>query len=193
MSIFNIVVALATVPTEVFRIIFREAKEADVAKIAALVNSAYRGESSRKGWTTEADLLGGQRTDPDAILEILKTPANIFLLCFLDQVLIGSVHLRREHRNCYLGMFVVKPEIQAQGIGKAFLLHAETFSREEWQCETMTMTVIALRTELIRWYERRGYANTGKSVDFPYGDERFGIPYRTDLHLSLLQKKLANL
>ena len=116
--------------------IFRAAKETDAACIAALVNSAYRGDSSRKGWTTEADLLGGQRTDLEAILEILNTPANVFLLCFLDQALIGSVHLRREHRNCHLGMFVIKPEIQAQGIGKTFLLHAETFAGQEWQCET---------------------------------------------------------
>ena len=172
--------------------IFKIAKENDCAQIAVLVNSAYRGESSRQGWTTEADLLGGQRTDPDAILEIFRTPDNIFLLCFLDDVLIGSVHLRRERRNCYLGMFVIKPESQAQGSGKAFLLHAEIFAREEWQCETMTMTVIALRTELIQWYERRGYVNTGKWADFPYGDERFGIPYRDDLQLCVLQKTFGD-
>ena len=136
----------------------------------------------------EQTSMGGQRTDPDAILEIMKTPGNIFLLCFLDDVLIGSVHLRREQKNCYLGMFVVKPESQAQGVGKTFLLHAETFACKEWQCETMIMTVIALRTALIQWYERRGYVNTGKGVDFPYGDERFGIPYREDLQLCVLQK-----
>lgn len=173
--------------------IFKIATENDSAQIAVLVNSAYRGESSRQGWTTEADLLGGQRTGPAAILEILKTPGNVFLLCFLDDVLIGSVHLRREHKNCYLGMFVIKPDSQAQGLGKAFLLHAETFSREEWQCETMSMTVIALRTELIQWYARRGYVNTGAWVDFPYGDERFGIPYRDDLQLCVLQKVFGDL
>ena len=90
-------------------------------------------------------------------------------------------------------MFVIKPEIQAQGIGKTFLLRAETFAREEWQCETMTMMVIALRIELIQWYQRRGYVNTGNRVNFPYGDERFGIPYRTDLYLTVLQKKLVNM
>jgi ribosomal protein S18 acetylase RimI-like enzyme len=168
--------------------IFKIAKENDSAKIAILVNSAYRGESSRQGWTTEADLLGGQRTDPDAILEILQTPDNVFLLCFLDDVLMGSVHLRREHKNCYLGMFAIKPDSQAQGLGKAFLLHVETFARAEWRCETMTMTVIALRTELIQWYGRRGYVNTGEWADFPYGDERFGIPYCDDLKLCVLQK-----
>lgn len=168
--------------------IFKIANENDAAQLALLVNSAYRGESSRQGWTTEADLLGGQRTDPDAILEIVQTPDNIFLLCFLDDALTGSVHLRREQKNCYLGMFVIKPQNQAQGLGKAFLMHAETFARETWQCATMTMTVIALRTELMQWYERRGYVNTGKRVDFPYGDERFGIPYRDDLQLCVLQK-----
>lgn len=173
--------------------IFKIATEHDPAQIAVLVNSAYRGESSRQGWTTEADLLGGQRTDVDAILEILKTPDNILLLCFSGDVLTGSVHLRREHKNCYLGMFVIKPEQQTQGFGKVFLSHAETFAREEWQCETMTMTVITLRTELIQWYECRGYVNTGKSVDFPYGDERFGIPYREDLQLCVLQKTFGNL
>ncbi len=173
--------------------IFKIAKENDAAQITGLVNAAYRGDSSRQGWTTEADLLGGQRTDLEAILEILNTPDNVFLLCFLDQALIGSVHLRREHKNCYLGMFVVKPASQAQGFGKTCLLHAETFSREEWQCERITMTVIALRTELIQWYERRGYVRTGEWVDFPYGNERFGIPFREDLQLCVLQKTFNDL
>src|SRR4051794_13241714 len=44
-------------------VMFREAGPADLGAIVALVESAYRGESSRAGWTTEADLLDGQRTD----------------------------------------------------------------------------------------------------------------------------------
>ena len=35
------------------------AQDSELEAVAALVNSAYRGDSSRVGWTTEADYLSG--------------------------------------------------------------------------------------------------------------------------------------
>lgn len=172
-------------------IAFRIAVKQDAQAIADLVNSAYRGESSRSGWTTEADFLAGQRTDKQAVEEIIANPTQWFLLGERGSVLLGSVCLERfDPQRCYFGMFAVRPELQAQGIGKRFVLEAERFAREELRCSTMRMLVITLRSELIAWYERRGYRRTGELDAFPYGDEHFGIPLRDDLRFEVLTKSL---
>ena len=176
------------------RLKFRPALLTDAPAIAAIVNSAYRGDSSRKGWTTEADILAGQRTDAQAIAELLNKPESWIVLGenLGDLKLLGSVHLERVHRDtCYFGMFAIEPEIQSQGLGKKMIQEAERFALEELQCRHMEMTVIALREELIAFYERRGYFRTGETRPFPYGNERFGIPLRDDITLSVLRKTLG--
>ena len=59
---------------------FRRATLADVPRVVALVERAYRGEVSRKGWTTEADLLDGQRTDPAEVEGLVSGPRSHLLL-----------------------------------------------------------------------------------------------------------------
>ncbi len=170
---------------------FRKASLQDSENIAQLVNSAYRGDSSRQGWTTEAELLEGQRTDRLAIEDILLSPHQWVLVCEKESQLIGSVQLEKiKPETCYFGMFAIVPQLQAQGIGKLFLQVAETFARDDLGCKWMEMTVISLRTELIEFYERRGFQKTDKYRQFPYGDERFGIPLRADIALQVLTKRL---
>jgi ribosomal protein S18 acetylase RimI-like enzyme len=172
-------------------IAFRTAAKQEAQSIADLVNSAYRGESSRAGWTTEADFLAGQRTDTQAIEEIIASPTQWFLLGERDGTLLGSVCLERvSPLLCTFGMFAVRPEFQARGIGKRFMTEAERFARAQLGCSAMRMLVITLRSELIAWYERRGYRRTGELDVFPYGDERFGIPLRDDLQFEVLTKNL---
>lgn len=170
---------------------FRVASASDASSIAALLNSAYRGASSRAGWTTEADFLAGQRTDAQAVAAIVASPTQWFLLGERNGMLLGCVCLERVNpRLCHFGMFAVRPELQAQGIGKRFVAEAERFAREQLGCSIMNMFVITLRRELIAWYERRGYRRTGEFGAFPYGDERFGIPLRDDLRFEVLTKSL---
>ena len=170
---------------------FRIAKQNDTSLITSLVNAAYRGESSRQGWTTEADLLGGQRTDKQAIHDLIKQNNNVIILCLNNNEAVGTVHLRCEGSTCHFGMFTVRPDLQGQGIGKNFISYAEQYAQKEWSCGTMSMTVIDLRHELLQWYERRGYLNTGEAAEFPYGDERYGLPKRDDLKLTILEKSLV--
>lgn len=170
---------------------YRVAAPADAPAIVELVNSAYRGDSSRAGWTTEADLLGGQRTDLDMVLELMQAPASRILLCEGGDGLLGSTHLVDKcDGQAYLGMFAVRPTLQGQGIGKAFLAAAEAFVREHFAAEALSMTVIRQRHELIAFYERRGYQRTGATEDFPRG-ERFGLPKVADLQLVVLSKSLT--
>ena len=169
---------------------FRLATSADVAAIVALVESAYRGDVSRKGWTTEADLLDGQRTDPAGVAELIAKPGSCMLLGERDGTLLACANLEKRGEAGYFGMFSVRPELQGAGIGRVMLAEAERLARDDWHCREMQMTVISVRDELIAWYERRGYRRTGIYSAFPYGDERFGIPKRDDLRFELLVKSL---
>jgi ribosomal protein S18 acetylase RimI-like enzyme len=169
---------------------FRAGTVADTDTVVALVESAYRGDASRVGWTTEADLLDGRRTGADDIAAILARPRSRLLLAEQDGELLACAHVADEDGAGYFGMFSVRPNLQNAGIGKQVLAEAERIAREEWQLPAMRMTVIDVRDALIVWYERRGYRRTGKHKAFPYGDERFGIPKRSDLRFEILEKSL---
>ena len=170
---------------------FRAATEADVDAVVALVESAYRGESSRAGWTTEADLLDGRRTGPDEIGEYLARPRSLILLAERDHDLLACAHVAEEDGAGYFGMFSVRPTLQGNGLGKRVLAEAERIVRETWRLPAMRMTVIASRAELTAFYQRRGYHRTGVFKPFPYGDARFGIPRRDDLRFEVLEKRFA--
>lgn len=195
------------------------ARPEDADELAVLVNSAYRGDSSRKGWTTEADLLDGQRTNANGLREEIERgdrEGTRVILCLREvagesdttSLILACVSLERcasagagagaasgaEPGNlgvtCYLGMLTVMPPLQAGGIGRILLEGAENFARERWGARRMILGVIQLREELIAWYERRGYVRTGETKPFPYGNEAFGLPRRTDLHFAMFEKPL---
>ena len=177
---------------------FRQAENKDIDAIVTLVDSAYRGDSSRQGWTTEADLLDGRRTFVDEVAEIISAEQNAIILLEDEAKLLASVHVKKlsdgdigsETGRAYLGMFAVEPASQNLGIGKIVMDYAEKYVMEEWQCSEMEMSVIRQRVELISWYEKLGYRVTGETRAFPYGDERYGIPKRGDLVLDVLVKHI---
>jgi ribosomal protein S18 acetylase RimI-like enzyme len=160
----------------------------DAVELDALVNSAYRGESSRKGWTTEADILDGTRTDAAAIAELIQTPGTILLKYVEGKEILGCVELRNQHGKLYLGMLTVKPNLQGKGIGKKLLIAAEEQATKQ-NCQAVYMTVISVRKELIDWYLRHGYQLTGEKKPFAFNDPRFGQP-KQPLEFIVLEKKL---
>ncbi|MEU5895179.1 GNAT family N-acetyltransferase [Streptomyces venezuelae] len=170
---------------------FRAAETADVDALVSLIESAYRGDASRVGWTTEADLLEGQRTDPQGVVGVIESPTSRLLAVERDGALIACCQLEHRGDHAYFGMFAVSPALQGAGLGKVIIAEAERTARETWGVREMHMTVISARDDLIAWYERRGYRRTGKMTPFPYGDERFGIPQRDDLQFELLVKDLT--
>ncbi len=168
-----------------------QADKSHVEDIVDLVNSAYRGEDSKQGWTTEADLLDGQRVDAEGIQALIDKDDSVILIAEDDEdgTLLGSVHLEKQGANCYLGMLTVDPTLQKKGIGKMLLQEGEAFA-QFWECTHVYMTVIGSRTELIAWYEGHGFKKTGETKPFPYGDERFGIPKVPDLYFEIMKKPL---
>lgn len=184
-------VSAANSVTDTGGLTFRDATDADVHTLVSLIESAYRGETSRGGWTTEADILEGQRTDPEGVLEVIKSPDSRLLTVERDGGIIACCQLEHRGDHAYFGMFAVSPARQGAGLGKAIIAEAERTARATWGVSEMQMTVISVRDDLVAWYERRGYRRTGRMSPFPYGDERFGIPLRADLQFELLVKPLV--
>ncbi|GGX77243.1 N-acetyltransferase [Streptomyces minutiscleroticus] len=173
-------------------LIFRDATEADVDALVALIESAYRGEASRAGWTTEADILEGQRTDPEGVRAVVEAPDSRLLTVERGGAIVACCQLEHRGDHAYFGMFAVSPALQGAGLGRTIIAEAERTARRTWGVRAMHMTVISAREDLIAWYERRGYRRTGQMSPFPYGDERFGVPLRPDLEFELLVKELAD-
>jgi len=167
-----------------------KAEKQDAEQIAALANAAYRGESSKQGWTTEADLLAGRRTETEEILRLIATDDSMFLLCKDGAELVGSVHLQKQADLVCLGMLAVRPSLQGRGVGKQLLLAAELAAQETWDVGKSVMSVIACRNELIAFYQRRGYRRTGVSKAFPVNPELW-TPKVAELRLEILEKVLS--
>jgi ribosomal protein S18 acetylase RimI-like enzyme len=156
-----------------------KANENDIPGLVKLLNSAYRGDESKKGWTTEADMISGElRTDEANMKELMGKSTAVFLKYTNEQNEIeGCVYLDQQDGKIYLGMLSVVPELQTKGIGKQLMTASEKYAKEQ-DCAAIFMRVISIRSELIAWYERRGYYKTGKTETFE--DSPFGsatIPF----------------
>ena len=141
----------------------------DVSFLNVLINSAYRGESSKKGWTTEANILEGLRTTVEELTETILNPKNTILKYVENKQIIGCVLLIQKEQQLYLGMLTVSPTLQNSGIGKKLLQHAEIHGKD-LGLPKIVMTVISVRDELIAWYKRNGYEDTGEREPFPASD-----------------------
>ncbi len=169
----------------------RPATVADAEAVSDLVHSAYRSDESRLGWTTEADLVGGQRADAAMVRHIVGLEDDVVLLAVDDDgVPFACCHLERRDDGAYLGMFAVRPTAQGRGVGRGMLRAAEAYAHDRWGATTLQITVLNHRPELQAWYERLGFAFTGERHEFPYGDNRFGVPQRPDLALLAMVKQI---
>ncbi len=167
------------------------ATAADLPSLHALIESAYRGDSARAGWSHEADLLDGQRTDLAELERMLVDRAQCVLVLRDGEGIAACVALADKGASlAYLGLLTIDPPRQATGLGRLVLAAAEDHAVERFGANRIEMTVIAQREELIAWYERRGYALTGERRPFPSADPRFGLPRRTDLEFVVMERPL---
>ncbi|AYJ85809.1 GNAT family N-acetyltransferase [Sphingomonas paeninsulae] len=168
---------------------FRTATAADIPALHRLIERAYRGDSARKGWTHEADLLGGQRTDIEALADLLADPGQCMIVANVGGALVGCVQIASAGKGvAYLGHLSVDPEIQGGGLGRRLVGAAESAAIEAFNADAMEMTVIRQRTELIDWYCRLGYSLTNETRPFPSDNPRFGVPKIQNLDFVVLVK-----
>jgi N-acetylglutamate synthase-like GNAT family acetyltransferase len=165
-----------------------KATKKDIPQLEILINKAYRGEESKKGWTNEAHILEGKRIDAEEMQKIISEDGvNILKYGYNAGEIIACVYLKKNTGKMYLGMLTVSPHMQAQGIGKKLLLFSEEFAKQN-DCNIIEMTVFSVRSELIEWYERHGYIRTGKSL--PYTpNHNHGVP-KLPLEFIVLEKPL---
>ena len=160
----------------------------DVFLLNTLINSAYRGESSKKGWTTEANILKGLRTTEQELTETIQNTKNTILKFTQENQIIGCVLLIEKKQELYLGMLTVSPELQNSGVGKKLLQQAEIHALE-LGLPKIIMTVISVRDELIAWYKRNGYEDTGAKEPFPASDVHIPIT-KKPLEFIVLEKMI---
>jgi ribosomal protein S18 acetylase RimI-like enzyme len=161
----------------------------DIFHLNKLINSAYRGESSKKGWTTEANILEGLRTTEEELAETIQDPKNTILKFTENNQIIGCVLLAEKDQQLYLGMLTVSPELQNSGVGKKLLRQAEIHAME-LGLPKIVMTVISVRDELIAWYKRNGYQDTAARVPFPASDVHIPIS-QEPLEFIILEKRIG--
>lgn len=166
-----------------------KASPSDIPAITGLLNCAYRGESSRNGWTTEADLIAGEvRTNEESVLKVMEQPGSIILKCCdEDGTLLGTVNLQQQGNRMYLGMFAVVPQLQGKGIGRQLLEAAEIHTRNS-SCSSIFMHVISVRKELIEWYQRHGYLDTGERK--PFHEDGLTGKHLQPLEFAVLEKSV---
>lgn len=171
---------------------FRTATLDDAEQVQVLVQSAYRGESSRQGWTHEADLLGGERIDVAGIREKITAPGNTIIMAFDGNGKLAACCevTQKSPGVAYFGMFAVDPTRQAGGFGRQVLEYAESYCRDNLGIKRLEMTVIWTRHELVAWYARRGFRKTGETRPFPIHELNNGWALRDDLHFEVLEKEL---
>lgn len=167
--------------------IFRHALINDISVLTSLLNRSYRGESSRAGWTTEADLLSGKRIDEEGLHQLLNDPDSLILIAQTNEIITAAIHAHRELDTVHFGLFAVEPNLQGNGIGKALLSYAESEAHHTWGINTALMEVITQRMELIEYYGRRGYERTGKVIPFP--ESHLWDTQVDSLELAVLRKK----
>jgi ribosomal protein S18 acetylase RimI-like enzyme len=166
------------------------ATEDDIPVLVSLMNAAYRGDSSKQGWTTEADMVAGDlRSDEKNIRELMQMAGTAFLkYCNEKNETEGCVFLQKREGKLYLGMLSVSPALQAKGIGKKLMTAAEQYAIDR-SCPAIFMRVISIRHELIAWYERQGYYNTGQIQ--PFEDTKFGLA-KMPIEFIVLEKEIMN-
>lgn len=150
--------------------ILRHATHNDIPTLTSLLNRSYRGDTSRAGWTTEADLLSGKRIEEEGLTQLLNDPESLILIAHSEDRVFATIHAHHENESVHFGLFAVEPSLQGGGIGKGLLAYAESEAIRKWGVSTAIMEVITHRSELIEYYERRGYVRNGEMIAFPKSD-----------------------
>lgn len=166
---------------------FRTATTEDASAIAQLVNQAYRPEPGARGWTHEAELVAGTRTHAGQVQALIAKKDSVILLGLHGPDIVACVHIEKDGSETHFGMLAVRPNLQGAGAGKDMLAYAEDYATRHFRAERFVMVVVSSRKELLSFYLRRGYQQTGAVKAYPL-DAEAGVPKREDLEIEVLHK-----
>lgn len=166
---------------------FQKSDSGDLDVIVDLVNSAYRGIDGPRRWTTEAHLVQGDRLVLEDLRRLITDSDSEFYVGYLDGSLISCIAIKRYGPITEFGTFAVDPSLQGLGYGKDILSFAE--SKASSHSSTFQVTVVAQNSDLVRFYQRRGYNETGQRLTYPT-DQNVGKPKVKNIDLTVLQKNV---
>ena len=173
-------------------LVYRVATTSDAESLAALINDSYRSEVSKQGWTDENGLIFGPRTNENQLFNMINDGKSVFLIFSggVDHVLKGCINVRHEAetKTANLGMFAVRPDLQNRGYGKFILSTAENYAISNWKVQKFELCVFIQRTELISYYNRRGYIDTGRRQPLRQHQMELGTILRDDLEMCTMNK-----
>jgi ribosomal protein S18 acetylase RimI-like enzyme len=164
----------------------RKASTEDATAITRLVNAAYRPELGAQGWTHESHIVSGERTNAVQVASALEK--STVLVGLYGTEIVACVQIERDGIDAYIGMLAVDPMRQATGLGKVMLSQAESYAETSLGAQRFALIVVKARTELVQFYLRRGYDDTGKSLPYPI-DSGVGTPRSDNLELIVLRKR----
>jgi ribosomal protein S18 acetylase RimI-like enzyme len=189
-------------------LMFRTAGPTEAHDIAALINAAFRAEPSGQTWLTDDQ---SQRTDMLSVEQVeatLRNPDTPILVGTLADshsrpialCLLRAPEIRPPKTTCmgvpatscaWLRMLAVDPRFHRRGYGAIVLRRAEVFVREKWDAGRLELNVVNTRVELRAWYGKHGFQETGRIMEFPYGNHRDGL-LAEGLELVVLGKNLTS-
>lgn len=183
-------------------VFLRQATANDIPQVEQLMNRCYR---FNEGWTNEADLVGGIRTNQAELQSVIEDSKQYFFVYPQTDTgrrdgtetgeVLACINVSVFEDSAYIGMFAVNPERQGSGIGDTMISAAETFAKrhlsgdEQSKTPVMKMLVLNGRPKLLAYYERRGYLPTGNTEPFPE-DGNNGDPKQQGLYFLELAKPL---
>jgi predicted N-acetyltransferase YhbS len=169
----------------------RPARPGDAEVLVTLIRSAYRGDTSRAGWTSEADLVEGDRISAGQVRAMTERSGSLMLVAQNQAGIVACCQLENRGAGLvYFGTFAVSPVDQGAGLGRQLMAEAEYQAVTAFAASRLEMTVLAQQDKLIAYYERRGFRRTGETRPFP-ADPRYARPLRDDLYFVVLVKHLA--
>jgi ribosomal protein S18 acetylase RimI-like enzyme len=174
----------------------RLAERQDAAALARIINLAYR---TTRSWTHEVHLVKGDRLSEAGVEAIILAGEDQLFVCQDEDREAGRIvgcicaEWGLNHRDTglgqdavMLGLFAVDPDVQSQGIGTKLMRHAMAHAHERWHCTTAVMWVIRQREDILKWYRRLGFQETGETKDFVFPE----LQLRDDIAFLVLAKKL---
>ena len=129
---------------------------------------ADRAQSERS-WTTEKAFVDGIRiTNEQLSGDLSRSNFKLFIGENEQGLLVACIGLSFDHNSVEIGTFAIDSSVQNLGYGKQMLNYVEAYVAQSCsEVRDLIMYVLDVRSELIAYYQRRGYQITGHTEPYP--------------------------